>query len=43
VSELERRIIRDTLELYRNQQQSAKALGMSRQGLIKKMRRYGIR
>jgi Nif-specific regulatory protein len=43
VSELEKRIIRDTLELYRNQQQSARVLGMSRQGLIKKMRRYGIR
>jgi len=44
VTEIEKRMIQETLQAYRhNQQQSAKALGLSRQGLIKKMRRYGIR
>ena len=43
VSELEKRLIQETLQRYRqNQQQAAKALGLSRQGLFKKMKRYGI-
>ncbi len=43
VADLEKRMILETLQRYRqNQQQAAKALGLSRQGLIKKMRRYGI-
>jgi len=43
VSDLEKRLIQDTLnQCGRNQQRAAKALGLSRQGLIKKMKRYRI-
>ncbi|MFQ5542679.1 MAG: sigma 54-interacting transcriptional regulator, partial [Candidatus Binatia bacterium] len=43
VSELEKRMILEALQRNRqNQQQAAKALGLSRQGLIKKIKRYGI-
>ncbi|MBI3326315.1 MAG: sigma 54-interacting transcriptional regulator [Nitrospinae bacterium] len=43
VADVEQRMIRDALQACRqNQQQAAKALGLSRQGLIKKMKRYGI-
>ncbi len=43
VSELERRMISEALETTRNnQQQAAKVLGLSRQGLINKMKRYSI-
>jgi len=44
VAELEKRMILDALQRSRrNQQQAATALGLSRQGLIKKMKRYGIK
>ncbi|MFQ5902096.1 MAG: sigma 54-interacting transcriptional regulator [Candidatus Binatia bacterium] len=44
VAELEKRMILEALqECRQNQQQAAKALGLSRQGLIKKIRRYGIK
>ncbi len=44
VSELEKRMIQEALEQSRqNQQHAANALGLSRQGLIKKIKRYGIR
>ncbi|MGH7775476.1 MAG: sigma-54-dependent Fis family transcriptional regulator [Candidatus Binatia bacterium] len=44
VSELEKRMILEALQEYRhNQQHAARALGLSRQGLIKKMKRYGVR
>jgi Nif-specific regulatory protein len=44
VEGLERRLILEALQSYRyNQRQAAKALGLSRWGLIKKMRRYGIK
>jgi Nif-specific regulatory protein len=43
VEELEKRLILEALQTCRqNQLQAAKALGISRWGLIKKMRRYGI-
>ncbi len=43
VEELERRMIADTLEATRNNQmQAARQLGLSRQGLINKMKRYAI-
>lgn len=43
VEELEKRFIADALRQSRgNQLQAAKALGLSRQGLIKKMKRYRI-
>ncbi len=43
VAELEQRIIKETLLACRsNQVQTAKRLGLSRQGLIKKMKRYQI-
>ncbi|MGV7228470.1 MAG: sigma 54-interacting transcriptional regulator [Nitrospirales bacterium] len=43
VTELEQRIIKETLLACRyNQVQTAKRLGLSRQGLIKKMKRYQI-
>jgi transcriptional regulator with PAS, ATPase and Fis domain len=43
VNELERRMISEALETTRNnQQQAAKVLGLSRQGLINKMKRYAI-
>jgi Nif-specific regulatory protein len=43
VSELERRMIQDALQQSRqNQLHAAKALGLSRHGLIKKMKRYNI-
>ena len=41
---LERDLIRNALQTSRqNQLQAATALGLSRQGLIKKMKRYGIK
>jgi DNA-binding NtrC family response regulator len=44
VCDLEKRLIQDTLkQCGRNQQRAAKALGLSRQGLIKKMKRYQIK
>lgn len=43
VEELERKMIREALaECRGNQQKSAQLLGLSRQGLIKKIKRYGI-
>jgi len=43
VEELERRMIAETLEATRNNQmQAARQLGLSRQGLINKMKRYQI-
>ncbi len=43
VAELERGMIRRSLERYdSNQSATARSLGLSRQGLINKMRRYGI-
>jgi Nif-specific regulatory protein len=43
VSQLEKRMILDALEGTRNnQQQAARSLGLSRQGLINKMKRYAI-
>ena len=43
VAELEQRMIRETLSACRfNQVQTAKRLGLSRQGLIKKIKRYHI-
>jgi transcriptional regulator with PAS, ATPase and Fis domain len=44
VEHLEQRMIRDALKRsHDNQLRAAKALGVSRQGLIKKMKRYGIK
>jgi Nif-specific regulatory protein len=44
VSELESRMIQEALQRSKqNQQHAAKALGLSRHGLIKKMKRYNIR
>ncbi len=44
VTDLERRLILEALQLCgQNQQQAARVLGLSRQGLIKKMNRYGIK
>ena len=44
VEELEVRLIVDTLRRCRgNQLQAAKNLGLSRQGLIKKVKRYGLK
>jgi Nif-specific regulatory protein len=44
VTGLERHLILEALQLCgQNQQQAAKVLGLSRQGLIKKMKRYGIK
>jgi Nif-specific regulatory protein len=43
VEQLERRLIREALQFCdRNRAQAAKRLGLSRQGLLKKMHRYGI-
>ena len=43
VEELERKLIGDALRSTRgNQQQAARALGLSRQGLINKMKRYSL-
>ena len=43
VSDVEKQYIIEALQAHRNnQQQTAKTLGISRQGLIKKMKRYGI-
>lgn len=43
VTDIEKRLIRDALHTCRwNQLQAAKVLGLSRQGLIKKIKRYGI-
>lgn len=44
VAALEKRLIEEALEAtHHNQLQAAKAIGLSRQGLINKMKRYGIR
>jgi len=44
VEDLEKHLILEALEGFRyNQLQVAKVLGLSRQGLIKKMKRYGIK
>ena len=44
VEELEKRLIAEALRQSRgNQLQAAKALGLSRQGLIKKRNRYGLK
>jgi len=44
VSKLETRLITEALEkVNHNQQKAATALGLSRQGLIKKLHRYGIK
>jgi len=44
VEELEKRLIADALKrCRRNQVQAARLLGLSRQGLIKKMQRYGLK
>lgn len=44
VAELEKRMILDALQRCgQNQQHAAAALGLSRQGLINKMKRYGIK
>ena len=44
VAALEKRLIAEALQARRqNQQQAAKVLGLSRQGLIKKMKRYGLK
>jgi transcriptional regulator with PAS, ATPase and Fis domain len=41
---LEERRLRETLERTRgNKSRAARALGLSRQGLLKKLRRYGLR
>jgi len=43
VAEMEQRMIADALQETRNnQQQAARLLGLSRQGLINKMKRYSI-
>ena len=43
VADLEKRMISEALQSTRNnQQQAAKTLGLSRQGLINKMKRYAI-
>jgi len=43
IEDLERRMIREALaETRNNQQQAARVLGLSRQGLINKMKRYSI-
>ena len=43
VEHLERRLIADALRAFgHNQQQAARSLGLSRQGLIKKMKRFGL-
>jgi DNA-binding NtrC family response regulator len=43
IEELERKLISQSLEKFQwNQTQAAKELGLSRQGLIKKMQRYNL-
>jgi DNA-binding NtrC family response regulator len=43
IADLERHMIREALSITRNnQQQAAKLLGLSRQGLINKMKRYSL-
>jgi len=43
VAEIEQRMISEALrETRNNQQQAARVLGLSRQGLINKMKRYSI-
>jgi len=43
IAELEQRMIQEALQTTRNnQQQAARVLGLSRQGLINKMKRYAI-
>jgi len=44
VADLEKRMIAEALRTcHQNQQQAARMLGVSRQGLIKKMKRYGVK
>ena len=44
IDDIERRMIDDALKKYHwNKQKAAQALGLSRQGLAKKMRRLGIK
>ena len=44
VSEIEKRMIQEALQQTKqNQLHAAKALGLSRHGLIKKMKRYNMR
>jgi DNA-binding NtrC family response regulator len=44
VEELEKRLLAEALQRCRgNQVQAAKLLGLSRQGLIKKIARYGLK
>ena len=44
VEALEKRLLLDALDrCQQNQQRAAKALGLSRQGLIKKLKRYGMK
>ena len=43
VADLEKRLIAEALDASRNnQQQAARALGLSRQGLINKLKRYSL-
>jgi DNA-binding NtrC family response regulator len=43
IEELERRMIHEAIESTRNnQQQAARLLGLSRQGLINKLKRYTL-
>ena len=43
VAQLEKQLIRDALQQYHNnKQQTARALGLSLQVLLKKLKRYGI-
>jgi two-component system NtrC family response regulator len=44
VTELEKQMIREALQTCKhNQLQAARRLGLSRQGLIKKMKRYSLK
>ena len=44
VSDLERRLIQEALQqFHQNQLHAAKASGLSRHGLIKKIKRYSIK
>ena len=44
VEDIERRMVEDALKKYHwNKQKAAQELGLSRQGLAKKMRRLGIK
>jgi two-component system, NtrC family, response regulator HupR/HoxA len=44
VDQIERRMIEDALKKHRwNKQKAAQELGLSRQGLLKKLKRFAIR